>query len=287
MAARGRRRRWEDLHKRCCSQFTPQCAEAWQAKADLEARGASGTGASEVLLHACITWALSARSGSHCWSLGTQDNADASQPAAAASQEAGTDSKKPRREPAPQPHAQAHSPSSNRAGGSKERASQAHGDLLGHGSASNGLSRPAGATSHDSTTAGRRTGPSGLHAQAPAGRASAKQQGSAPSPNEELRQLKEKIAARQAHIQREQVAQHLARFPNMHLPFGAETHSRCWCGSTAAQYVALQGRHSELQCFHSGALQYFLSISHYVGFGVAGSMCPEIQYSVCSVTMQL
>ena len=49
MAARGRRRRWEDVHKWCCSQCTPQCAKAWQAKADLEARRASG-----IVLHPAL-----------------------------------------------------------------------------------------------------------------------------------------------------------------------------------------------------------------------------------------
>ena len=68
MAARGRRRRWEVLHKRCCSQSTPQCAEAWQAKANLEARGASGTAGSVASpVHVLYRRYLRGHRA-HCWS---------------------------------------------------------------------------------------------------------------------------------------------------------------------------------------------------------------------------
>ena len=135
-----------------------------------------------------------------------QDNGDASQAAPAAPEETGTNSKKQRKTPASQAGAQAHTQISNEAGGSQEQAYRAHAAAAHRGSTSNGLARAVGAAHHQHTTAGcPLLGPTG---QAPAASAVTRQQSSAQTAALELRQLKEKIAARQAQLQREQVQPH-------------------------------------------------------------------------------
>ncbi|CAL5225192.1 g7975 [Coccomyxa viridis] len=134
-----------------------------------------------------------------------QGGGDAAQPEPDASKDVENNSKKPRTGSASESCAQPPAPS-NGAGGLRQKPSQMHAASVQHGSASNGLSRPTGAAQYQHAAAGPGKAPSGQNGQAPAAGTAGRQQSSAQSPVEELRQLKEKIAARQAQLQREQAA---------------------------------------------------------------------------------
>ena len=144
--------------------------------------------------------------GVNCYSSYMQGGGDAAQPEPDASKDVENNSKKPRTGSASESCAQPPAPS-NGAGGLRQKPSQMHAASVQHGSASNGLSRPTGAAQYQHAAAGPGKAPSGQNGQAPAAGTAGRQQSSAQSPVEELRQLKEKIAARQAQLQREQVMQ--------------------------------------------------------------------------------
>ena len=149
------------------------------------------------------------RTVTHYQKLHMQGNGSSSQPASADLHEAENGSKRPRLAAASQPNGQAHAQTSN------GQASQAQPAAAHPGSSSNGPGRPVGAVHHHSTVTGSRKGSSRQdgHATvtwvpvtaAAAAAAPIRHQSSAQNPVEELKRLKEKIAAREAQARKEQV----------------------------------------------------------------------------------
>lgn len=137
-----------------------------------------------------------------------QGNESSSQPEPAVLHEVENGSKRPRWAAASLPNGQAHAQTSN------GQASQAQPAAAHPGSSSNGPGRPAGAVHHHSTVTGSRNGSSRqdghttvtcVPVTAAAAAAANKHQSSAQNPVEELKRLKEKIAAREAQARKEQV----------------------------------------------------------------------------------
>ena len=202
-------RRRQDLHKRSCSQSScSHSAEAWQTKTNLEA-GAPPGDSSEcfTVMHGALAgWESSGLTSE----VMLQDSVDASQPQPDATGGAENGIKRSRGDSSQQNGSQANAHTGTTP--TAEQPSQADAASAQRTRQVNGLHRPGGAAHPQQPVTGGRHTSSGQPSHLPP--AAHMPQNGAQDPAEELRQLKQKIAAREARLQRERVSTH-GSFPCM------------------------------------------------------------------------